>query len=480
MVVKTEHILEAFQGIIESEPSISLITKESERVHVSCHLLTIFSPLLRDTFGSHHPCVHPTILLPDFSTSDVQHLLNILTSGWSQFGLDMLVNLKGVTELAKILQIEMFDIAQFQSDKIEVVPKLEHIKMECPDVDQDCCDNDNCEEYEMSMKDEAKVKMRNKSETSEETKMINRQRTERQAIIRKECTEMQAIIANSPDSIRLYNKIIGRSSCQYKKEKESEEHFEKRSSSWHRFPGIIYQGEISKFTVCVECGKVFLNLPSNHQCKIRVSYLKDKLVEIVRDWKYNEDIYDIHFTQVHVDKLECNHCKLVSMDMNSFKDHMTDQHPDLVNKQKHICAECGRGFGRSRILKQHELTQHGKDFDDAHTCTECGMRFILKSKLEHHMRNKHGNERPYICDLCAKTFKQKEHLTRHYLLHSGDKSWPCRHCDKTFARAWTRTQHENIHIGHKPYKCELCETSFTQKNSLDCHMKSNHSWNKDL
>ena len=480
MKPQKEHIMEAFQSLIESEPSISLITKDSERVHVSCHLLTIFSPLLRETFAVTNPCVHPTIVLPDFSTSDVQHLFNILSSGGSQFGVDMLVDLKGVTELAKILQIEMFDINQFISEKRETITKVEQIKMECPDEDQICYYNENYGEFEMNVKEESRGKMRNKSETSEETKIINRQRTERQAVIRKECLEMQMIIANSPDSIRLFNKIIGRSSCQYKKEKESEEQFEKRSASWHRFPGIIYQGEISKFTVCVECGKVFLNLPSNHQCKTRVHYLKDKVIEVVRDWKYNEDVYDIHFTQVNVDKLECVHCKIVSMDMTSFKDHMTEQHAELINKQKHICAECGRGFGRSRILKQHELTQHGKDFDDAHTCTECGLRFILKSKLEHHMRNKHGNERPYICDLCAKTFKQKEHLTRHYLLHSGDKSWPCRHCDKTFARAWTRTQHENIHIGNKPYKCELCEVSFTQKNSLDCHMKSNHSWNKML
>ena len=61
---------------------------------------------------------------------------------------------------------------------------------------------------------------------------------------------------------------------------------------------------------------------------------------------------------------------MLFMHISNFKDHMTEQHADTVNNKKHICAECGRGFGRSRILKQHELTQHGKEFDDAHTCSE--------------------------------------------------------------------------------------------------------------
>jgi hypothetical protein len=471
MAAQTEHILTAFQSLVDAEPTISIISADGDRVHVSCHLLTIFSPMLRNCFASQNPCVHPTILLPEFSTSDVQHLLNIFSSGESQFGLDMMTDLKGVTELAKTLQIEMFSLDQFQGER---EAKVEQIKMECFDEDKDCYDDDGFGEFG-DMKEEFKGKVRTKQETSEETKALNRQRTERAQTVRKECLEMEITMANNPETIRLYNKIIGRSSCQYKKEKETEEHFEKRAASWHKYPGIIYEGEISKFTVCVHCGKVFFNLPSNHQCKSKVDYLKNKLVEVVKDWKYNEDVYDTHFTQVHVDNIECNHCKMLFMHISNFKDHMTEQHADSVNNKKHICAECGRGFGRSRILKQHELTQHGKEFDDAHTCSECGMMFILKSKLEHHMRNKHGNERPYICDLCAKTFKQKEHLTRHYLLHSGDKSWPCRHCDKTFARSWTRTQHENIHIGNKPYKCDQCEVSFTQKNSLDCHMKSNHS-----
>eukprot|EP00092_Neocalanus_flemingeri_P017547 GFUD01018985.1.p1 GENE.GFUD01018985.1~~GFUD01018985.1.p1 ORF type:complete len:484 (+),score=86.69 GFUD01018985.1:52-1452(+) len=465
MVTQTSHILEAFQTLVDGQPSISIRTGDGAEAFVSNHLLTIFSPLLRTSFAIQPPCVTPTILLPEFSSSDVQHLLNILTSGTSEFGPEMISDLQGVTELARILQIEMFSLNQVGSDT-----KTEYIKME-----QEFDYEQGYEEY-AGMLEDIKVKVKTKHETTEETKILNKQRAERAQVIRKECKEMEEIVKNTHESIRLYNKILGRTSCQYKKEKETQEHFEQRASSWEKYPGIILNDEISKFTICVDCGRVFFNMPKNHQCKGSVDYLKNKLVEIVKDWKYNEDIYDVHFKQVNVNKLECNHCKVHFLDLSSFKDHMTGQHVDMVNPKKHICAECGKGFGRTRILKQHELTQHGKVIDAVHTCTECGMLFILKSKLENHMRNKHGNERPYICDLCAKSFKQKEHLTRHYHLHSGDKDWPCRHCDKTFARSWTRTQHENLHIGHKPYKCEHCDVAFAQKNSLDCHMKSNHKY----
>ena len=93
----------------------------------------------------------------------------------------MVADLQAVTDLANTLQIEMFSIDKFES---EGVPKVEQIKMECFD-DSEYYDNSNLEELE-HVKEENNGKMRMKQETSEETRMLNKQRAERAGMIRQE------------------------------------------------------------------------------------------------------------------------------------------------------------------------------------------------------------------------------------------------------------------------------------------------------
>ena len=45
---------------------------------------------------------------------------------------------------------------------------------------------------------------------------------------------------------------------------------------------------------------------------------------------------------------------------------------------------------------------------------------------------KFAKEKTFSCQLCEKAFNQKQHLTRHYLIHTGEKSHVCKDCDKIF------------------------------------------------
>ncbi|CAI9744327.1 zinc finger 239-like [Octopus vulgaris] len=93
--------------------------------------------------------------------------------------------------------------------------------------------------------------------------------------------------------------------------------------------------------------------------------------------------------------------------------------------------------------------------DASYQCDICKKSFSQKDILASH-RCIHTGEKPYHCDICGKSFSQKINLTTHKRIHSGEK--PHRF-----------TQHVRIHTGQKPYHCDICGESFSRNDSLTAH-----------
>ncbi len=51
-------------------------------------------------------------------------------------------------------------------------------------------------------------------------------------------------------------------------------------------------------------------------------------------------------------------------------------------------------------------------------------------------------QRKFGCEVCGKAFKQKIHLQRHAMTHTGEKPYKCRWCDKACSRKDNLWQHE--------------------------------------
>ena len=97
--------------------------------------------------------------------------------------------------------------------------------------------------------------------------------------------------------------------------------------------------------------------------------------------------------------------------------------------------------------------------------------------------------KPFACDICEKSFKQKAYLTTHRRIHTGEKPYECDICKKffshnntlvmhmrvhknTFSDSINLTQHKRLHIGEKPYSCDVCQKSYTRGFALSEHDKT--------
>ena len=80
------------------------------------------------------------------------------------------------------------------------------------------------------------------------------------------------------------------------------------------------------------------------------------------------------------------------------------------------------------------------------------------------------------CDICASTFLNVSHLSRHKRdVHSGIRH-KCDLCDKTFASQYgLEIHHKQVHTqNHIIIKCDLCDKNFKEKSYLKHHIDSVH------
>ena len=136
------------------------------------------------------------------------------------------------------------------------------------------------------------------------------------------------------------------------------------------------------------------------------------------------------------------------------------------------CRQCQESFLSSSDLEEHRKV-HIK-VEKPYLCEWCSKTFKDKGCFECHKRT-HTGEKPFMCDFCPAAFKQRTNLVNHIRTHSGEKPYKCDKCPLAFACRSNLTQHWKVHSGEKNYKCEQCSAAFLLPLGLKTHMKSAHS-----
>lgn len=106
-------------------------------------------------------------------------------------------------------------------------------------------------------------------------------------------------------------------------------------------------------------------------------------------------------------------------------------------------------------------------------CTVCNQAFKCQQDYDNH-KYLHGNlvEVNTRCGHCTKVYCNKKDLLTHITeSHEGRLLFRCSTCDKTYEKWSSLDIHEATHRIDKPYLCDLCGKSFKHSNNLRGHKR---------
>ena len=112
------------------------------------------------------------------------------------------------------------------------------------------------------------------------------------------------------------------------------------------------------------------------------------------------------------------------------------------------------------------------------TCDVCKKTYRNKNRLDKH-KELHNVVIPekYTCNVCDKTYRNNYYLKRHILTHNERQHF-CEVCNKGFTRKDGLKQHMITHgIVDCYYCCDTCDKSFARKDKFKAH-KARHDKRK--
>ncbi|XP_036331074.1 transcription factor grauzone-like isoform X1 [Rhagoletis pomonella] len=156
----------------------------------------------------------------------------------------------------------------------------------------------------------------------------------------------------------------------------------------------------------------------------------------------------------------------------SYEERMRQIDEKIAQCIRLTCEKCGDEQTTFCHLRKH--------MEKVHQCkgyiTCCNKKFSKRSLLVGHIE-KHINPDCYKCEVCDKSFADKQCMRNHFLIKhqpEEEKQYKCEHCPKRFARPYILEQHRIIHEERK-HICNVCQKGFATGNLLNTHMKTMHS-----
>lgn len=160
--------------------------------------------------------------------------------------------------------------------------------------------------------------------------------------------------------------------------------------------------------------------------------------------------------------VHCGTCNRVFKGAYALKKHSVIH---MKNRQLFPCRICSKRFLSKSAVKVHLRTHR----ENEHECPICNMKYSTILYLKVHIQT-HSSEKPYLCDLCGRSFGYRKHLVTHTRYHLGtEKRYKCNVCEKKFTLPSLLRLHLNTHEKTRPYRCQICQKAFTSLSGLKNH-----------
>lgn len=158
---------------------------------------------------------------------------------------------------------------------------------------------------------------------------------------------------------------------------------------------------------------------------------------------------------------------------------LTDFLVDAPPEKPYICNICTKTFSKKVYLKHH-LKRHEAENSSVSSCSKCKKLFPTQAELKEHRKVHRKENRPklHVCEQCSKSFAMAGDLKVHYRKHTGEKPFACSAsgCSERFTQAPNLQSHiRRRHTNERPFSCDRCGMCFTHNKDLRLHILKHNS-----
>ncbi|XP_026158460.1 zinc finger protein 14-like [Mastacembelus armatus] len=222
---------------------------------------------------------------------------------------------------------------------------------------------------------------------------------------------------------------------------------------------------MSQVLSCPDCPKNFTNTDSffchlTSHSKYHATQTEEQSLQET-DEVENQDLNKSSKKDEESD--DCN--EIVAEDnADSGNDNCQDKGPDVDVKTKDTDGAKSQDGGSKKQKVPSKTKIKG------HFCPICvGRGFRGPNKLARHMRT-HTKEKPFTCPICALTFSQSYHMTRHLRNQHSLGQYLCSKCGKSLSTWLELKAHKKTHAD-EGLTCLACDKQFKEKSALANHLK---------